>query len=172
MSYKTFFILIISGWMMMPCVRACASSEGLCVKKDVVLYSITLKDPPPDAVKEGLSIQSSAQGPVESSAKTVPPGVSKAYADYYKKIRNKIKDRLVSRYHQGLEDGDVNLVFILTSAGKLESVNISEIGSAKDSDLRDFTVKGIKDSAPFPPFPRSLDKTKMTFDLSVSFRKN
>ncbi|HPM42807.1 MAG TPA: TonB C-terminal domain-containing protein [Candidatus Omnitrophota bacterium] len=172
MSYKTVFILIISVWLVMSCAMAYASSEGLCVKKDVVLYSITLKDPPPDAFKEGLSIQGSVQDTVESSVKTVPQGVSKAYADYYKKIRNKIKDRLVSRYHQGLEDGDINLVFILTSAGKLESVNISEIGSAKDSGLRDFTVKGIKDSAPFPPFPRSLDKAKMTFDLSVSFRKN
>lgn len=167
------FILCIG--IPLPCAIALASSEGMCIKKDVVVYNITLKEPDPEAVKEGLALKEPdgtilAVSP-DSPGKPGLPGAAKAYANYYKRIRNKIRDRLVSCYYTGLTEGEISLVFILTSAGKLESVNIDEAVSAKDHTLRDITISSVKESAPFPPFPKTLDASKMSFDLSVSFRK-
>ncbi len=168
-------IYFICIWIATLCCAAHASSEGLCVKKDVVLYSITLKEPDPQALKDGLAIGDPA-GSIpymnEGPGRPDSPDLSKAYADYYKMIRNKIRDRLVSRYYSGLKEGEINLVFTLTSNGKLESVNIKETGSAKDPGLRDMTMRSVKEATPFPPFPKSLAAARMSFDISVSFRKD
>lgn len=163
-------------FIIIPYSLSHGSSESPCAKGDVVLYNITLKQPEGYSVKDGIGFEGrndhsliASGSPSDSS---FPPQISGAYSDYYRKVRNRIRDRLISRYYNGLAEGDINLVFILTSSGTLESVNICENVSVKDAALRDITMRCVKESAPFPPFPKTLTAPKMSFDLSVSFRKD
>jgi len=37
--------------------------------------------------------------------------------------------------------------------------------------LIDIALKSVRDASPFPPFPKEFSAPKMSFDLTVSFKK-
>lgn len=108
----------------------------------------------------------------ELAKSQAPLKAKKDYINYYQLIREKIRQRLKERYSRVCGEGDVAVVFILNSSGSLSAVEIEEAKSTRDSNLGQIAVASVKDAAPFPPFPGELPVAKMSFDLTVSFKKD
>lgn len=118
---------------------------------DIVLYDITVKD-------SCMAISS-------------PELASPDYADYYKNIRDKIRNRVIARYRSFMNEGDVFVAFVLDSAGRVDSVLVEESGSTRDAGLRTLCLDSVRQSAPFPPFPKALSRPRMSFNVQISFRR-
>jgi len=97
---------------------------------------------------------------------------SRDYINYYQLIREKIRQALKTRYTKYYGQGDVSLIFMLNSNGSLAAVDVDGAVSARDSALAQLAVMSVKEAAPFPGFPRELSVPKMSFDLTVSFKKD
>ena len=104
---------------------------------------------------------------------TVPPLKSEKitnplYQNYYQAIRTMIKDRAYANYHK-LDTGEVYLTFVLTSNGTLKQVQLMEERSTATHYLREVSLKSIKESTPFPPFPKDLVYPELSFNVVISF---
>ena len=95
---------------------------------------------------------------------------SKGYINYYQLIRETIRQRLKNYYKTVNAKGDVALTFILTSNGTLAAIDVDDSKSVRDPSLIQITMKSVKESSPFPPFPKELSVPKMSFDLTISFK--
>lgn len=84
------------------------------------------------------------------------------YRPYFKTVRRKIGDRWKDPRGKGDErkKGKVLLEFTVTSAGKLQSVEVAESSGEKSYDFS--AVKAVKGASPFEPFPTSISKRKLT----------
>ena len=93
------------------------------------------------------------------------------YINYYQLIRERIRQELKGRYKKSYGEGDVVLLFMLNSDGSLAAVDAGEARSAKDAVLAQLAVASLKGASPFPHFPKELSVPKMSFDLTISFKK-
>jgi outer membrane biosynthesis protein TonB len=96
---------------------------------------------------------------------------TKDYISYYQLIREKIRQRLKDSYRSYYREGDVRLIFTLRSDGSLVSLNVDESGSTNNETLLDVAIRSVREAAPFQPFPKALSVPKMSFDLTVTFKK-
>lgn len=112
------------------------------------------KDTPADAAKKQAQIES-----------------TKDYVGYYNLIRERIRRRLKIHYRDWREEGVVGLRFSLSANGLLESFGIDETASAAGKTLRDMAILSIREASPFPPFPKGINLPRMSFDLTISFKK-
>ena len=71
---------------------------------------------------------------------------------YSQVVRDRIIDNIDMRKTGG--EGDVYLRFVITSSGELKEVSIIDEKSSKDGALRAAAFQAVKDSAPFPVFPK------------------
>jgi outer membrane biosynthesis protein TonB len=115
-----------------------------------------------NALKQAIAADAKKQAQIRST---------KEYINYYQLIREKIRDRLKEHYRRYYAEGEANLVFILTSDGRLESSAIDVSSSTADRTLHDIALRSLRESAPFPAFPKALTLPKMTFNLQVSFKR-
>ena len=93
-----------------------------------------------------------------------------AYISYYGVIREIIRARLSDNYYRRFGEGEVNINFMLSSEGHLEKIDIVDGLSTKSRVLRQITLQGVRDSAPFPPFPKNIDHDALAFNMVISFR--
>ena len=93
-----------------------------------------------------------------------------AYMDYYQSIRDKIRARAY-RYYKSDKEGEVFLTFIISNNGRLEGLYLNNTSSG-DKDLVEISLRSIKDSSPFPPFPPQLKYSKLQFSISIRFKNN
>jgi len=91
-------------------------------------------------------------------------------AGYEQLVREKIKESLMSSYRPSYERGDINLAFTLRFDGTLETLEVKSAGSALHRKLIDIVLASVKKAAPFPPFPRTVPLSKMSFSIVISFR--
>lgn len=96
---------------------------------------------------------------------------TKDYINYYQLIREKIRGRLKGHYRNYHTEGDVVLIFMVNSAGSVEAVEVETALSTRDPDLIRVAIASVRESSPFPPFPRELAYPQVAFDLTVSFKK-
>lgn len=96
---------------------------------------------------------------------------SEDYISYYKAVRQKIIEKLRNLYRYHYENGDVHLLFILKSDGKLEDFYVDRIKSTRDDTLIDIATSSLKRSSPFPPFPKGLAVPKVSFSVVISFKE-
>lgn len=96
---------------------------------------------------------------------------SQGYINYYQHIRESIRQSLKSHYKNISAKGEVALIFILTSDGALAAIDVDEAKSVRDPSLVRIAIESVKESAPFPPFPKELSVPKISFDLAISFKK-
>jgi len=96
---------------------------------------------------------------------------TKDYVSYYQMIREKIRQRLKDNYKNYYKEGDVHLTFDLNANGLLAELYIDRAGSTIDQRLLDIAISSMKEAAPFSPFPKALDLPRMSFNLTVSFKK-
>lgn len=97
---------------------------------------------------------------------------TKDYINYYQHIREAIRSRLKDNYKDYYEEGDVHLIFTLSSDGALVELAVDTANSTSDRKLVEIAVQSMKESSPFQPFPRVLVLTRMSFNLIVSFKKS
>ncbi|MBN1527168.1 MAG: TonB family protein [Candidatus Omnitrophica bacterium] len=97
---------------------------------------------------------------------------TKAYVNYYKLIREKIRRRLKYNYRGQYKEGEVALAFILRADGTLASCGTEESASASDKRLASIAVESLREAGPFPPFPKEIDLPDMSFNVLVAFRRN
>lgn len=96
---------------------------------------------------------------------------SEDYINYYKAVRQKIVEKLKNLYRYHYENGDVHLLFILKSDGKLEDLYVDRVRSTGDNTLIDIATSSLKRSSPFPPFPKGLTAPKVSFSVVISFKE-
>ena len=93
------------------------------------------------------------------------------YIGYYHLIREKVRARLKENYVGYSTEGDVYLIFVLDSGGRLLEYAIEHSKSTGDKKLLDIAVTSLRQAAPFPAFPKGLSAPRMSFNLLVSFKR-
>lgn len=96
---------------------------------------------------------------------------NKDYLSYSRAVRERIKQMLKKNYRDYYREGDVSLLFIVTSDGRLNKFDIDNKNSTKDKKLIDIAVLSLKDASPFTPFPKNLPADELPFSLTVSFKE-
>ena len=94
----------------------------------------------------------------------------KGYVDYYEILRKQIEEKLCSNTRTYYKEGDVTIAFILKSDGALIKYNV-DCPSKIEKKLADVVVLSLKQASPFPPFPKSLPYSQLSFKVTISFRK-
>ena len=104
--------------------------------------------------------------PLLSSEKISNPN----YVNYQKYIRNKIKSQAnIFKDDPRFQSGEVYLTFILGSDGQLKDIRIVDQKTRASEFLRRVSLRSIKESSPFPPFPFELKYPELSFNVSISF---
>ena len=96
---------------------------------------------------------------------------SDEYVSYYQVIREKLMRKLKGLYRYHYRKGDVYLFFNLKSDGKLTGFDIDSAKSTKDKMLISIVASSLKQSSPFPQFPKGLDLPELSFNIIISFKK-
>lgn len=86
--------------------------------------------------------------------------------DYYSIVTKKINEFAKINSPAG-KKGKVDMRFRVSSDGYL--VDEPQIISATDSLLVPYSIKAVKDAAPFPYFPKELKKAVQTFRISLFY---
>ena len=96
---------------------------------------------------------------------------SPAYMDYYRLVREKIRTNAYQNYNTR-KKGEVTITFLVLKNGTLRAVKLDP-KSVRSKRLRNIALKSIKQSAPFPDFPRELKKySHLKFNISIHFKNN
>jgi TonB family protein len=109
--------------------------------------------------------------PPESAAPS--PGISsrRDYVSYYQLIREKVRRRLKINYRGRDDEGEVRLVFTVSSDGRLLAHDADRERSVRDESLIDIALASLREASPFPEFPKGLTASEMSFNLTVAFKK-
>jgi outer membrane biosynthesis protein TonB len=92
------------------------------------------------------------------------------YVTYHEQVREKIRNRAYFYVDDPrFETGEVYLTFILGSDGVLREVKIIEDRTGANNYLRNVGLRSIRESSPFPPFPRDLNYPELTYNVVISF---
>jgi len=92
------------------------------------------------------------------------------YLTYHEQVRDKIRNRAYFYVDSPrFEAGEVYLTFVLSSDGELKDVQIIHERSRANAFLKSVGLRSIKESAPFPPFPKDLKYPDLTFNVVISF---
>ncbi|MBN2483310.1 MAG: hypothetical protein JXD21_03810 [Candidatus Omnitrophica bacterium] len=98
------------------------------------------------------------------------PQETPAYMDYYRAVREKIRN-VAHRYYNNSEKGVVTVSFIIRKDGNLSALDLSQDESA-NYQLIQVARRSVNDAAPFPSFPQELDYSQLQFNLSIHFKSN
>lgn len=156
------------------------------IKETIIKNNFTFKKPPPyieklakktlikkeDSSLEEKSFSTSTKEILFSSYQKKLEKFKKnpAYMEYYKLIRERIRKNAY-RYYNIEESGIVYLCFVILNNGNLAQLVLSEKTEAS-SKLIDIALRSVKDSAPFPPFPKELNYPQLQFSVSIHFKNN
>jgi MSHA type pilus biogenesis protein MshL len=92
-----------------------------------------------------------------------------SYFEYLSELRKIISEKSGSMLPKDFIPGDVEVAFLLDSNGKLK--NYPQIVSSSNDSLKDYALKAVIASSPFPPFPKALAKEEERFDVVISYSK-
>jgi len=96
------------------------------------------------------------------------------YISYYRTVRERIRQHADRNYprRRGLGEGDVFLSFVVASSGELLQAGVVDRKSTDNPTLRRIAIDSIRDSSPFPPFPKGMGQYQITFNVIISFELN
>lgn len=91
------------------------------------------------------------------------------YLAYIQKIREIIKNK-AEEYIESpdLKEQEIYLTFVLESSGLLQEIKVIEEKSNANEYLRDIGLKCIRESSPFPPFPKDINYPELSFNIIIS----
>lgn len=142
-------------------------SEGTIPKKDITeIKKDEDKKPAPEqrvkvVIKQPIIPKTETTASVDlKDLRLVPPS-------YAQTVRSRIIDNLNSENSEG--EGDVFVRFVITAKGELKDINIIDEKSSKDGSLRRMAFEAIRDSSPFPRFPKDVLVPEITFTCQISF---
>ena len=102
----------------------------------------------------------------QNQVKALPAQKEITINDYYKLLSYKINQYAKLNSPPG-KKGKVNLTFSVSSFGILTKE--PQATSATDPSLAPFGIKAVRDSSPFPVFPKTLDKPEETFNITLNY---
>lgn len=118
------------------------------------------------AALSGLAEKREISVPVLKSEKITNP----KYLDYNDRLRAKIQARAYSYIDDpAFQNGDVYLTFVLQSDGQLKQIKIIDSKTHANEYLRSVGLRSIKESSPFPGFPKDLSYPELSFNVIISF---
>jgi TonB family protein len=91
-----------------------------------------------------------------------------SYISYYQLVREKIRRSAYQNYTK-TETGETYLSFIISRDGSLEDAHVIEERSNQNPYLQATALKSVRESAPFPAFPKDLDYPRLSFNVVISF---
>jgi len=91
------------------------------------------------------------------------------FIEYYRFIRNKIEVVAQDNRPGYFKEGEVNIIFKVTSDGRLLDAKINEEESSRDRVLRFSAVDSVEKASPFPPFPKGLSAKELEFRITIEF---
>ncbi len=96
------------------------------------------------------------------------------YISYYRAVRERIRQQADRNYprRRGLGQGEVFLSFVVASSGELLQVGVVNERSTSTTVLRKIAIDSIRDSSPFPPFPKGMSQYQITFNVIIAFELN
>ena len=90
---------------------------------------------------------------------------------YYRLIRERIRNSAYHNYNSQ-KKGEVLLSFLIGKDGSLKEVDLDP-QSIKNGNLRKIALRSVQESAPFPKFPKELQRyTRLQFNISIYFKNN
>jgi len=136
------------------------------LKEDVSKIASAFKIRKRKITKMDYSVKRKISIPVFQSEK----GANPKYSHYHQTIRRKIKERAYFYVDNfDFETGEVYLTFALLADGTLKEVRIIESKTSANEYLRGVGLRSIKESSPFPPFPKDLNYPELSFNVVISF---
>lgn len=92
------------------------------------------------------------------------------YMTYHEQVREKIRNRAYFYVDDPeFESGEVYLTFVLASSGDLKQVKVIHDKTQANNYLRSVGMRSIKESSPYPSFPKDLNYPELTFNVVISF---
>lgn len=94
-----------------------------------------------------------------------------AYMDYYRLIREKIRNSAYQNYDTEAE-GEIFASFLILQDGSLQSIQFNP-GGTENKALYKIAQKSIENAVPFPVFPKELqDYQYLRFNIMIYFKNN
>jgi len=145
-------------------------SEAAAAKKDIAAAKkdeVKVDKKPVTEQRAAVEIKQSVAVKTETAAsadlrdpRLVPPS-------YAQMIRSRIIESLNSEDATG--EGDVFVKFVITPNGELKDISVIDEKSSKDGALRRMAFEAVRDSSPFPKFPKDVLAPEITFTCQISF---
>lgn len=193
MKYAIIASIMIHTGILAPFINSWMPENPDKLDKPVVVEYVKIKAPQDRAitaetprvdVTKKVEVKPAESAPADKPDEKAPEKISsddakkeahikstKDYINYYQLIREKIRKRLKSNYRSYFKEGEVALIFSLTSEGKLISASINKSISTDDSTLQDIALASLKEASPFTSFPDAISVPQMSFELTVTFKR-
>jgi TonB family protein len=91
-----------------------------------------------------------------------------SYISYYQIVREKIKRSAYQNY-TGQEIGEITVSFVISNTGYLKDLRLIEEESSASRYLREIALRSVEDASNFPNFPKELDHSQLSFNLTITF---
>jgi outer membrane biosynthesis protein TonB len=95
-----------------------------------------------------------------------------SYLSYNESLRMKIRERAYIYVNdKQIESGEVYLTFLLSATGEVKGIKVLGDKTQANEHLKMVATRSVKESSPFPPFPKGVNYPELTFNLLISFKK-
>lgn len=123
--------------------------EGLIEEKPIIRRDVAIKD---DSLQDMTEM-----------------GKRVEYLNYYQIVREEIRRCAYRNYSRGFAEGEVYISFVLFPNGQLKEAKIIDEKSIRVPFLKEIALKSIRDASPFPPFPKDISSSQLSFNVIISF---
>ncbi|MDD5730959.1 MAG: hypothetical protein PHN57_07535 [Candidatus Omnitrophica bacterium] len=91
-----------------------------------------------------------------------------SYINYFQLVREKIR-RAAYHNYSGTQTGEIHISFVIGNDGVLRDIKFQDDRSTADAYLTQISLKSVRDSGPFPSFPKELDYPQLSFNVAISY---
>jgi len=142
-------------------------------EKDIISIEApkhTQQQEEPKKTGPSLTTRNETTVTAKSGVPVVAEGKKITNADeYYNFIREEVSTALYNLPKQ--EGGTASLNLTIISNGQLENVEVVDAGSTVSAEFKQEIIQAVFKLAPFPAFPKDIEKEKITLALPVTFSK-
>lgn len=148
-------------------------SESGSSKKDATLpfetkkASVKIEKTPIAEQRSSVEIKHASIQKLEGIISLDSKGLRPVPPSYAQAVRSKIRKNL-GPATSGIE-GDVFVRFMIASNGEIQELSIIDEKSTKNGFLREAVFEAIKNSSPFPSFPKDFTPPAVAFTCQISF---
>ena len=145
-------------------------SEAAVTKKDIIEAKkdeVKIDNKPAPEQRATVVIKQPVVPKTETTASVDLKDLRLVPPSYAQTVRSRIIDNLDSDDSGG--EGDVFVRFVITSRGELKDISIIGEKSVKDSSLRKMAFEAVRNSSPFPKFPKDILAPEIAFTCQISF---